>query len=247
MSSHLKSIVFLGSKPVGYRCLQHLIAVREWLGLEIAGVLTQGRKEFGGAHDLAALAGMHGIPVFDTPDDIPVCDILYSVQYHLILKQEHIDKARGIALNLHMAPLPEYRGCNQFSFAIVDGKKEFGTTIHQIDDGIDHGDILFERRFAVAEDCWVEDLYELTLEASVALFGDTLPAIVAGDYAGTPQQALVGERGTSIHYRKDIGALKVIDLNWDAEKISRHVRATSMPGFEPPYAFVGEQKVYFSR
>jgi methionyl-tRNA formyltransferase len=221
--------------------------VREGLGLEVAGVLTQGRKEFGGEHDLAALAGMHGIPVFESPEDIPACDIIYSVQYHLILKQRHIDKAREIALNLHMAPLPEYRGCNQFSFAIVDGKKEFGTTIHEMDAGIDHGDILFEKRFAIPEDCWVQELYELTLDASVALFENTLPAIVAGDYTKTPQQALIGARGSSIHYRKDIAALKVIDLNWDADSISRHVRATSMPGFEPPYAFVGEHKVYFSR
>lgn len=73
-----------------------------------------------------------------------VCNIVEE-----ILNAEHIGHAKNIALNLHMAPLPEYRGCNQFSFAIADNKKEFGTTIHKMDTGIDHGNILFEKRFPI--------------------------------------------------------------------------------------------------
>ncbi|MBK8684503.1 MAG: hypothetical protein IPN26_05660 [Bacteroidetes bacterium] len=72
-------------------------------------------------------------------------DFLISVQYHQILNERHIQKARTLAINLHMAPLPEYRGCNQFSFAILDQYPEFGTTLHVMDERIDHGDILFEK------------------------------------------------------------------------------------------------------
>src|SRR4051812_13850549 len=104
-----KSVVFLGSKPIGYCCLQYLIANQETLNITVAAVLTQRRKEFDGYNDLAALAASHNIPVLDHPDEMPECDILYSVQYHIILSQAHIDKARQIAVNLHMAPLPEYR------------------------------------------------------------------------------------------------------------------------------------------
>ncbi|WP_345077645.1 formyltransferase family protein [Nemorincola caseinilytica] len=242
-----KRIIFMGSKPIGYECLAYLISQRAELDLEIAGILTNRRSEFGNAHDLTALAAAHGIPVLARLNDLPACDIIYSVQYHEILKAEHIDKATQIAVNLHMAPLPEYRGSNQFSFAILENKTEFGTTIHRIDTRIDHGDILFQKRFPIPQNCWVNDLYQLTYNASLHLFRQTLAHIVHGQYQPVAQQLLVAKYGTSLHMRKEMNALKQIDLDWDDERIDRQVRATSMLGFEPPYCIIGGQKVYFCK
>lgn len=241
-----KKIVFLASKPIGYECFDYLIAQRELLNIEIAGLLTHSRKEFGNAHDLNILAGEHGIPVLNDLKDVPECDILYSVQYHRILKPEDISKAKQIAVNLHMAPLPEYRGSNQFSFAIIEQKKEFGATIHQIDTRIDHGDILFQKRFPIPENCWVGDLYQLTYQASLKLFMQTLPNLVNGNYNAVPQVLLESKYGVSLHYRNEMAALKVIDLNWDKEKTERYIRATSMPGFEPPYCMIDGKKIFLA-
>ena len=242
-----KKIVFLGAKPIGFDCLAYLVSQRDLLNIEIAGVLTHARKEFGNAHDLNMLAGEHDIPLINSLSDLPVCDILYSVQYNEILKQEHIDKAGEIAVNLHMAPLPEYRGANQFSFAIIENKKEFGTTIHKIDTGIDHGDILFQKRFPIPENCWVGDLYQLTYKASVNLFSQTLSHIVNGNYNPVPQVLLEPKFGTSLHYKKEITTLKIIDLAWGKEKTERYIRATCMPGFEPPYCIIDGEKIHFTR
>lgn len=240
-----KKVVFLGSKPIGYECFKELIKRRDSLDIDIVALLTQPRKEFAGDNDLASLALQNGIPVLNSPDEIPPCDLLYSVQYHIILKAEHIARA-GLAVNLHMAPLPEYRGSNQFSFAILDGKTEFGTTIHVMDTRIDHGDILFQKRFAIPDNCWVHELYELTRKASYLLFSQTIAHILAGNYNPVPQERLVTTYGSSLHYRNEMNQIKQIDLNWDTERIERHIRATSMPGFEPPYTFVGGKKVHFS-
>ena len=240
------NIVFLGSKPIGYECFNYLISQKEKLNLNIMGLLTQSRKEFGNAHDLTALAAENNIPLINSLEELPVCDILYSVQYHQILKVHHITKASQIAVNLHMAPLPEYRGSNQFSFAILDGKKEFGTTIHQIDPRIDHGGILFARRFPIPENCWVNDLYKTTFDESLSLFQETLEKIVTGNYEPIPQEGLTAKYGTSLHFRSEMSQIKVIDLSWEQDKIEKHIRASSMPGFEPPYCIIGGQKVYFS-
>lgn len=243
----MNTVIFLGSKPIGYECLSHLIASAPELGLQVIGVLTQTRKEFGGDHDLAALATAHNIPVLNSLADLPECDFLYSVQYHEILKQEDINKATKLAVNLHMAPLPEYRGSNQFSFAIIEGRSEFGTTIHQMDARIDHGDILFQKRFPIKDNWWVDDLYKATFEASLNLFRQTLKHLVTGNYKPVPQQSLLSRYGTSLHMRSEMAELKKIDLSWSPEKIERHIRATSMPGFEPPYCIIGTEKVYFTR
>jgi len=242
-----KKIVFLGAKPIGYQCLSYLLSVQDKLNLQITGLLTHARKEFGNAHDINVLATDFNIPVLDTMDDIPECDIIYSVQHHEILKQEHIDKAAQIAVNLHMAPLPEYRGSNQFSYAIIDEKKEFGTTIHKIDTRIDHGDILFQQRFSIPEKCWVDQLYALTFDASLKLFMSSLEDIVNKKYTLVPQQSLEAQYGTSLHFRNEAATLKQIDLSWDSEKTERHIRATSMPGFEPPYCIIDGQKIHFTR
>ena len=240
-----KKVVFLGSKPIGYECFAYLISQADILNVEIIGLLTNARKEFGNAHDLNQLANDYNIQPLDSLDDIPECDLIYSVQYHQLLKQHHIDRA-ALAVNLHMAPLPEYRGANQFSFAIIDGKEEFGTTIHKIDTRIDHGDVLFQKRFPIPTDCWINELYQLTFDASVNLFTQTLGHIINGNFSPVPQQLLTSKYGTALHFRKDMATLKRIDLSWGEEKIDRHIRATSMPGFEPPYCVIGGKKVYFT-
>ena len=238
------SIVFLGSKPVGYQCLEHLLAEATNLNVAVTGVLTKARTEFGGAHDLSQLADDHAIPVFSHPDEMPSCDILLSVQYHRILTPPQLGKAQRLAVNLHMAPLPEYRGSNQFTYAILEEKEEFGTTLHVMDSRIDHGPILAQRRWKIPADSWVEDLYTRTVEESVLLFKEALPTLIAGHLKPLPQEELVGKYGTSLHLRKEMDALKIVDLSWPADKLERYLRATYMPGFEPPYALIGGRKVH---
>lgn len=242
-----KSVVFLGSKPIGYACLKHLIQMQSELNIRLSGILTNDNLRFNPGLSLLQLAQESNIPVFKDPDHIPPCDFLISVQYHQILKSHHIQRARLLAINLHMAPLPEYRGCNQFSFALLDQKKEFGTTLHVMDEKIDHGAILAEKRFPIPERCWVDELYQLTLDASMRLFEDSIAGILRGDIMGTPQEKLEGERGTQMHYRNEINAIKQIQLNWPEEQIDRHLRATFMPGFEPPFTYIQGEKIYLSR
>ncbi len=241
-----KKIVFLGSKPIGFKCFQYLINQQDALNYSIVGLLSQPRKEFGSGNDLFQLAAANNIPVINSLNELPECHILYSVQYHQILKEVHIAKASQAAYNLHMAPLPEYRGSNQFSFALIDGKTEFGTTIHLIDPRIDHGDILFQKRFPIPSHCWVNQLYQLTFDASLKLFTQTLSHILDANYTPLPQASLIAKYGTALHYRQDMEKLKHIDLSWPAETISRYIRATSMPGFEPPFCIIDNQKVYFT-
>jgi methionyl-tRNA formyltransferase len=242
----IKKIIFLGSKPIGYKCLEYLIVNSEILGIQVIGCLTSDEHRFGGIFSIKALASEHNIKIIGSLDELLLeeeIDIIISVQYHLIIKQKHIDKAKEIAVNLHMAPLPEYRGCNQFSFAIYQQAKEFGTTLHKMDSGIDSGDILFEKRFHIPDQCTVKRLYDLTYDASLTLFEEKIGNIIKGDYTPVSQKQLVESRGTQLIFRKDIEQLKAIELSQDT---INKVRATSMSilGFEPPFGMDGDKKIY---
>lgn len=245
-----KRLVFLGQKKIGFLCLQFLVAQQQNLQIEIiAADISSGNTALqtsGVANDLQSLCKVNQIPIINHPNQIPETDYIISVQYHRILNQTHIDKAKKLALNLHLAPLPEYRGCNQFSFAIIDQATEFGVTLHQLETGIDAGAIIAESRFTIPQNCWVTTLYDLSFNAGIALFETTMPSILSGNYKLTPQHLLVEQRSTTYHHRHEIEQLKQIDLNWEVEKIERHIRATYFPPFEPPYALIAGQKVYFT-
>ena len=238
----VKRIVFLGAKPVAYRCLDFLLKNEISLDAKVIAVLTNDTKMNDPAFDIGTLCQQNETPILKSLDELPQSDLLISIQYREILKKHHIETSK-LAINLHMAPLPEYRGCNQFSFAIANGDKEFGTTIHELVEKIDGGDIIAESRFTIPGDCFVNELFELTAEKSVTLFEQEIGNILSGNFSRVPQQTLIDERGTSYNNRTSINSLKEIDLNWDREKIERHIRATSMPGYEPPFAIIGERRV----
>lgn len=246
----MKTVAFLGAKQIGLDCLKVLNSLQEKGDFSINAVFTNMGRNATVNKQLAKYATDQNIKVYDEIDELLTLDkfdYIISVQYHKILKKTHIACANELAINLHMAPLPEYRGCNQFSYAIIDGAKEFGTTLHVIDEGVDSGDILAELRFPIPKECYVTELYSMTVEKSVELFSNNILTILSGEYKRVPQESLVAERGTMLGYRADINKLKEIDLNWDKDKIVRHIRATSMPGFEPPYAIIDGQKFFVSK
>ncbi len=244
----MKRIAFLGSKPIGYKCLEFLIKNKQQLNCEVVAVFSNDNPRFDAALSIKKLAEENSIPFGVTLDDILNCneefDYIISVQYHLILKDIHIAKAKKIAINLHMAPLPEYRGCNQFSFAIYNQAKVFGTTIHQLEAGIDNGKIIAERRFDLTKEMMVKDLYDKTFEESIILFEENIGNILNDNFSITPQENLIAERGTNIYYRKDVAKLKEINLGDVASDVALKVKATAMPGFEPPFTIIDGVKYY---
>lgn len=243
----MKEIVFLGGKEVGYQCLNFLLENSQKLGIRVKAALSNDRQVFlPDSSTVREICLRSGIPVLDSLNEYSKIDdfeILISVQYHQILKKHHIQKAKQIAVNLHMAPLPEYRGCNQFSFAIIDNAKEFGTTLHRLEEKIDGGDILFEKRFEIPGNCDVSWLYEKTLKESYLLFKENIGEIIDGNYLLTPQKQFKNIRYSSFHLRSEIDIIKEINLDWDKEKILRYFRASYFPPFSPPYAFINGEKV----
>jgi methionyl-tRNA formyltransferase len=244
----MKKIAFLGSKPIGYKCLDFLLTNQQKLNCKVVAVLSNDNVRFGAEHSVKQLATSNHIKFGETLDDLLALteeiDFLISVQYHLILKQQHIDLAKELAVNLHMAPLPEYRGCNQFSFAIYNKSNVFGTTLHQLEAGIDNGKIIAERRFDITPDMMVKDLYDRTFEESITLFEENIENILTKKYTLIPQETLLKKRGGNIYYRKDVAKLKQIDLGSMADEVARKVKATAMPGFEPPFTIIDGVKYY---
>ncbi len=74
-------------------------------------------------------------------------ELIVSIRYRRILKEQAIAiPTRGV-INLHSGILPDYRGVMATFWAMLAGEKEIGATLHWIvDSGIDTGPVIGIRR-----------------------------------------------------------------------------------------------------
>lgn len=112
-------------------------------------------------------------------------DVLIVADYRYLLPASVIALVPFGAVNFHPSLLPFYRGRAPINWAILHGETELGLTAHLIDEGMDTGDVIAQRRYALSSEEDVGDalrklypLYrELTLEITAALTKGHLPCI----------------------------------------------------------------------
>jgi hypothetical protein len=104
--------------------------------------------------------------------------------FYLSILWPHIIRPEALALhhyiNLHPAPLPEYRGLNSCPHAIINGETEFGVTLHYMDSGIDTGPIIASPRFDILPDDTGRSLYDRTQVHALDMFEKQWPRIKTG-------------------------------------------------------------------
>src|SRR2546428_1345497 len=104
-------------------------------------------------------------------------DIAFSVFYDKIIKEWFIRKC-GRIMNLHNGPLPRYRGVSPINWALKNGERLHGVTIHQISPGIDDGPIYSQLLYSIYPDLdEVKDVYDRALEYGWVLFTQTMPLL----------------------------------------------------------------------
>ncbi len=104
----------------------------------------------------------HNIPVYqpvrireaDSVEEIRRLnpDVIVVVAFGQIVSQEILDIPKYGCLNVHASLLPKYRGAAPIQWCIIDGEKETGVTIMQMDKGIDTGDML-KKTVVKIDDC----------------------------------------------------------------------------------------------
>ena len=86
-----------------------------------------------------------------------------------------------IAANFHASLLPAYRGRSPLFWAIRHGETHAGLTVHVMDQGLDTGDILYQRRAAIDRCESVASLYGKMIEEGAKL----VPRLVADVRTGS--------------------------------------------------------------
>jgi methionyl-tRNA formyltransferase len=161
MSTQPLRTIFMGTPDFAAATLKALIDGPD----EVVAVVTQPDRAKGRGKKLTPpptkiVAEAAGIPVLQ-PIKIKTeefrnglltyqPDLIVVAAYGRILPKSLLELAPLGCINVHGSLLPQYRGAAPIQWSVINGEKETGVTIIQMDEGMDTGDILLKATITTA-------------------------------------------------------------------------------------------------
>jgi len=175
----------------------------------------------------------------------PKIDYIFSVQPKQIFKKTFIRVARKQIFNLHFAPLPKLRGVQTSSWAILDGLKIMGVSIHLITKtGIDNDPIVFQSFFRIndSDTAWL--IFKKSEAYGISLFKDKVEHMLKGEYSAKPQN----EDEATYHglNELDYKDLRIPDST-TFNDLSKFIRARIFPPLQLPYLIHKNRKYFITK
>ena len=170
-------IVFIGTGEIGVPTLRAL----QKSEYELAGVVTQPDKPVGRERKITAppiktvlrdgkMSILQPAKIKD-PQAIEKIraltpDVIVVIAYGQILSRAVLEIPKIACLNLHASLLPRWRGAAPIQAAIAAGDRETGMTVMYMDEGLDTGDILLQRKIAIAANESGDSLHDRLAEVA---------------------------------------------------------------------------------
>lgn len=158
--------------------------------------------------------------------------LLLSVQYNWVLPPEILDAVGRNAFNLHNAKLPDYKGYNSVSHALLNGDAVYESTLHWMDDRVDEGDIAYIGRTPIQADDHAYGLYIRTIGAAVNACVQLLVDIRNGK---TPPRQKMDARAGVFYGRDSVKNIADVSTVTDTEERDCIIRAAFFPPYNTAY------------
>ncbi len=225
----VRAVVF-AYHDVGVRCLSVLLAH----GVEVALVVTHrdDPKENIWFASVERLAREHGLETVAPTDPLEVAtrvqsiapDFVFSFYYRHMLPAALLAAARRGAYNMHGSLLPRYRGRVPVNWAVINGERETGATLHEMVARPDAGGIVDQMAVPILPDDTAHDVFRKVVVASEVVLDRALPRLLEGSARPTAQDLAAGSY---------FGGRRPEDgrINWrlPARRIHDLVRAVAPP------------------
>lgn len=155
-------IVFMGTPDFAVETLRTLLRSEH----EVIGVVTQpdkpkgrsGKVQYSPVKEVAIKAGIRVYQPQRVRDEVFLYelrklhpDVIVVVAFGQILSKEILEVPEYGCLNVHASLLPKLRGAAPIQWSVIQGDKESGVTIMQMDEGLDTGDILMTEKYQLDE------------------------------------------------------------------------------------------------
>lgn len=222
-------IVFFGTPDFAAQSLKALLAHHTVTAVVTQPDKAKGRSKTPVFSPVKVCAMEAGIPVLQpvrakTPEAVEAlrayeADVFVVAAFGQILSREILDMPRLGCLNIHASLLPKYRGASPIQWAVINGEEKTGVTIMQMNEGVDTGDILYQREIALDKKETGESLFTKLAALGAESIVEALSLLEAGKLV---PKAQCEEKATHTGMiRKDMGR---IDWNRSAVELERLVR-----------------------
>ncbi len=188
----------MGTPDFALDCLKSLCEA----GHDVCGVFTQpdkpvGRKQILTPPPVKALAEEFSLPVYQpgTLRDGEAMRIIEGLRPELIvvvafgkiLPKEILDYPEYGCINIHASLLPHLRGAAPINFSIIEGLKETGVTSMYMNEGLDTGDIILQRKTQIPPDMTAGQLFDTLAPLGASVLVETIDALRDGSAKRTAQ------------------------------------------------------------
>ena len=131
------------------------------------------------------------IPMLNLSEDsLALADITFSPEYRRIIPTKYCEKY--LMVNCHGGILPKWRGFAANAWAIMNGEKEIGYSIHRITGELDGGEIYFIKSIPITENETYSDVHKYMIESIAQDVPKVLYDIVTGSVNCTQQSKKYG-------------------------------------------------------
>lgn len=239
-------IVFVGAVDFSAHCLEEVLRRKS----NVVGVFAPSTDVSARASDradLGPIAQRWGVPChrFRRIGDAETVSLVRSLQPDVIfvfglsqiLPKELLQLAPLGCLGTHPALLPRNRGRHPLVWALVEGLTESGLTFFLLDDGVDSGDIVWQRAFQITEDDDAGSLYARVKDLASVAIGELLPLFEGGNVPRRPQ-----DHALATYWRKRTERDGEIDWSRPVGSVHNLIRALARP-YVGAHTFVGGDRV----
>lgn len=204
-------------------------------GYTITAVFTQpdkkvGRKQENQKTPVKILAEKRNITVFE-PENLNSRKIVNTVAklhpdliivaaYGKILPKTILEIPKYGAINIHASLLPKFRGASPIQGAILAGERETGITLMLMNEKLDAGEIIAQKKIKISKEDNVQTLTDKLSKIGGKLLVKTLPDWIRGRIKAVPQNEKEASYCRTI--KKENGK---IDWRESAETIYRKWKA----------------------
>ena len=224
-------VIFMGTPDFATGTLEEIVLA----GHEVVGVVTQPDKPKGRGKNLMPtpvkeVAMKYNLPVYQPkkvrePEFVEVLrglkpDVMVVAAFGQIISKEILEMPKYGCINVHASLLPAYRGAAPIQWAVINGDKESGVTIMQMDEGIDTGDMIEKVVVPIAEDETDGSLFDKLSEAGAKLCVKVLQDLEDGKAVREKQP----EESTTPYARMIDKKMGAIDWEKPAKEIEQLIR-----------------------
>jgi methionyl-tRNA formyltransferase len=217
---------------VGVRCLRTLLAH----GVEVPLVLTHqdAPGELVWYDSVLRHARWHGLAAI-TPVDVndPAVvaqvaaarpDFLFSFYFRQMLGDALLSLPKRGSYNVHGSLLPKYRGRVPVNWAVLNGERETGATLHTMTRQPDAGAIVDRVAVPILPDDTAVEVFRKVTVAAELVLDRSLPALLAGRAPHVPQDLAAGN-----YFGRRTPADGAIDWRRGVAAVHNLIRAVAPP------------------